>query len=73
MLKTLRSIESTTWAGEGGVRVDSSSKAGRNGGELDGSKIDSNEIDSGKVGDDKIEKNVQKSSKFKNLLKFKKC
>ena len=50
-----------------GVGVGGDSKARRA-----GSKIDSGEFDSGKVEDYEIGKKVQKTSKSKNLTKFKK-
>ena len=72
MLKTARSIESKTWPGEGGVGVGVSSKTGCDGSKFDGSRINAVRVDSGKIKDNEVGKNVQKSSKSKNLFKSQK-
>ena len=71
ILKTLRSIESSTRPRKGIVGVGSDNRAGHNGSKLDGSQIDDREIDGDKVDDD-FQKKSKKTSKFKNLFKFKK-
>ena len=50
MLKTSGIIESKIETGDRRVGVDSSSRAKRNGNELDGSKIDGNELRDDEVG-----------------------
>ena len=65
MLKTL-STESAK-PGKGGVRVGGNSRAG-----CAGCKIDGGEVDGGEFENDEIGKKIQKTSKSKNLFKFKK-
>ena len=67
MLK-ISSTESTE-PKKGVVGVDGNSKAGRDGGELDGSGMDKVEFDGGEVGDNEVGKKGQKT--FKNLSKSK--
>ena len=76
MLKTLKSIESTTRPRKGIIRVCGNGRARRdssklNEGKLDRSEFDDSEVDGGKV-DDEIGKKSQKASKFKKLSKSKK-
>ena len=54
MLKTLRSIESTTQSGKGVVGVDGNSKAGNNGSKLDEYGIGDNKVDD--EGDEEVGK-----------------
>ena len=70
MLKTSRSTESITRPVKGVVGVGSDNKAGCDRNELDRSEIEDIEIDNGKI-DDEAGKKGQKTSKFKNLFKFK--
>ena len=67
MLKNSKNIESKTQLGKGRVGFGDSSRARRDGSELDRSRIDADE-----VRDDKVGKKVQKLSKSKNLFKSKK-
>ena len=62
MFKTLKSIESKTRPGEGGVGVSGRSRAGRDGSKnkLDGIEMDDDEVDSGKV-DNEIGKKMSKN------------
>ena len=71
MLKTSGSTESKIRPGEGKVKV-GGGKAGSERSELDGSKLDDSEVDGNEVEIDEIRKKVQKTSKSKNLSKFKK-
>ena len=58
---------------KGRVRVVIDSRGGCVGSEIDdGKKIDGGEVDGGEVEDDKVGEKVQKTSKSKNLSKFKK-
>ena len=72
MLKTSRCTEFKARPGKGGVGVDSDSKAGCGGSEIDGSEKDDIEVDGGEVEVDEVGKKVQKLSKSKNLSKSKK-
>ena len=54
------------------VEVGNDSRAGHDKNKLNKSGIDSIEIDGGEVGNVEVEKKVQKTSKSKNLFKFKK-
>ena len=65
MLKTLRTTESKTQPGEGGVGVSGESRAGHS-----RSEIDDVEVGGGEVEDDEVGKKVQKSSKSKNLSRL---
>ena len=71
ILKTSRSIKSTTRPGESVVGVDIDSRAGCDGSKLDGSEIDDGEAGGGEV-DDKVRKKGQKTSKSKKLSNSKK-
>ena len=70
MLKTSGGTESKIRPGDGGVGVDSNSRAGRDRSKIGG--MDDIEVDGGKVEVDEVGKKVQKSSKSKNLPKSKK-
>ena len=70
ILKTLRSIEFTTWPDESGVELGDSSRAGRDGIELDGRKIDGDEFDNSEVIDNKVGERVQKLSKSKKMIRL---
>ena len=75
MLKTSRSTESTTWNGEGIVRISGDRRARCDENLLDRSKFDGSRIGDIKVddeGDDKVKKKSQNLSKSKNPSKFKK-
>ena len=72
MLKTSGSTESKTQSGKGGVGVGGDSRARRGGKEIDGNGNDNVEVNGGKVEVDEVGKKVQKSSRSKNLFKFKK-
>ena len=76
MLRTLKSIKSTTQAGKGVVRVGGASRAGRDGTMLDGSWLNESEIDNGEFDDGKFDDEIgekgQKIFESKNLFKAKK-
>ena len=75
MLKTSRSIESTTQPGEGVVGVGSNSRARHDKNKLDKSKLDGSGISHNEVddkGDNEVRKKGRNLSKSKNLSKFKK-
>ena len=67
ILKTSGSTESLTQLRKGGIGVGSDSRAGCGGSELNRIKVHG-----GKIRDNVVGKKVQKSSKSKNLSKFKK-
>ena len=68
-MKTLKSIESKTQPGEGGVGVGSRSKARHDGQK---SRINDIGVDGNEIEDNEVGKKVQKSSMSKNLSKSKK-
>ena len=72
MFKTLGGTKSKTWPGEGRAQVIIDSRARRGRKKIDGSGIDDVEVYGSEIEVDEVEKKVQKSSKSKNLSKFKK-
>ena len=73
MFKISGSTEPLTRPGEGIVGVDGDSRARRDASKLDRSELDGDEVDGGEVEVDEVEKKVQKTTKSKNLSKFKKA
>ena len=71
-MKTSENIESLIQIGKSRAEFNGDSRAKRNGSELDGSMFDNSEVDDGELGDSEVKKKVQKSSKSKNLSKYKK-
>ena len=69
MLKTLNTKSAEPKKGV--IGVGGGSRAGRDGSKLDKSEIDGGEVDVGKVGNNEVRKKNQKTSKSKNLFKFK--
>ena len=68
-MRISESTESKTWLGEGKVGVGSCKKVRRDGSR---SRTDDGEVDGNEVGNNEVGKKVQRSSKSKNLSKFKK-
>ena len=73
MLKISGSTESIKRPGKSKARINGDSRTNLNNKcKLNSSEINGNKVDNNKVKDNKVEKNDQKTSKSKNLSKFKK-